>query len=87
MENNPKTNELRHAFLVFGRVLGGDIFALENSRYPWRLVDFLKNKDKIRSQKSDPFCGHLYTGIVFFEFFTRPRKKRDTCDDLGVSVI
>ena len=38
-------------------------------------MDFLKNKDKIWSRTNDQFCGHLYTGIVFSYFFTRPRKK------------
>ena len=50
-------------------------------------MDFLKNKDKTWSQKNDPFCGHLYTGIAFLDVFTRPRKKRDTRDDLGVALI
>ena len=60
-------SSLFHAFLT-----------REKSSSSQRLVDFLKNKGKTLSQTNDPFSGHLYSGIVFFYFFTRPRKKRDT---------
>ena len=50
----------------------------EKSSSSQRFVDFLKNETKVQSQKRDPFSGHLYSGIAFFDFFTRPRKKRDT---------
>jgi len=50
----------------------------EKSSSSQRLVDFLKNEYKVPSQKSYSFSGHLYSSIVFFDFFTRPRKKRDS---------
>ena len=50
-------------------------------------ADFLKNKNKTWSRKSDPFWGHLYMDIAFFEFFTRPRKKHDMRGNWWVSYI
>jgi hypothetical protein len=46
-----------------------------------RFADFLKNENKTWSRKSDPFWGHSYSWDRFFEFFTRPRKKRAPGDD------
>ena len=80
--NGPQSNSKRVISITFWNVL-----CTAKYRYQWRLLDFLKNKAKTWSQKSDPFSSHLYTGIVFFDFFMRPRKKRDTRDDLWVPAV
>ena len=57
---------------------------LQKSSSPHCFADFLKNKYKTWSRKSDPFWGHPYSWDRFFEFFTRPRKKRAPGDDWWV---
>ena len=57
---------------------------LQKSSSPHCFADFLKNKYKTWSRKSESFLGHLYMDIVFFELFTRPRKKHDMRDDWWV---
>ena len=64
-----------------------NVFDIAKSSHCQRLADFLKNKGKTWSQKSDRFSGHLHTGTLFFNFFTRPRKKRDIRGDWWVLII
>ena len=60
-------SSLFHAFLT-----------REKSSSSQRLVDFLKKIVKFNRKQMIPFRAICIQVSCFFEFFTRPRKKRDT---------
>ena len=47
---------------------------LQKSSSPHCFADFLKNKYKTWSRKSESFSGHSYMDIVFFEFYATSQK-------------